>query len=110
MSLPSELLRALSSNQEIELDALPTIVAHFVMVEGAAHVFIANFSGLGPGANGAPRPVPGIRTRIPAGSGTKLVYLPFLGEQRVLEGTKEGDHLEFTLPPAERGAAVWIQK
>jgi hypothetical protein len=42
--------------------------------------------------------------------GESLAYLPFLGEQQILRGTNQGDHVEFTLPTMERGAAMWIVK
>jgi hypothetical protein len=57
-----------------------------------------------------PTPVSDIRVRVRADLGNVMVYLPFLGEEKILHGAQKGDGLEFTLPPIERSAAVWIQR
>src|SRR5438132_14137506 len=80
------------------------------LFRGNPHIFLANFGGLVPHRVAVPTPASEIRVRIRADLGNNLVYLPFLGEERVLHGTKHGDRLEFTLPAVERGAAVWVQR
>jgi len=107
---PAELLDVLRGKTEIELYAPPTVAAHFGIVQGNPHIFLANFGGLVPHRVAVPTPASEIRVRIRADLGNNLVYLPFLGEERVLHGTKHGDRLEFTLPAVERGAAVWVQR
>jgi hypothetical protein len=107
-SMPASYLDSIRLKNEIELDAPPTISANFARVDGAAHVFLANFSGLVPGKIAQPTPVGEIHVRIPAAAGQSLAFLPFLGEQQSLHGVRKGDKIEFTLPPVERGAAIWI--
>lgn len=107
-SMPAPFLDSLRLKNEIEIDAPPTIAANFARVEGAPHAFLANFTGLVPGKVAKPAAVSDIHVRIPAASGNMLAYLPFLGEQQSLQGIRKGDEIEFTLPPVERGAAIWI--
>ena len=78
------------------------------MVSGKPHVYLANFGGLVPGKIAVPTPVTGIHVRVPTAMGDSLTYLPFLGAEQVLQGVKRGDLMEFTLPPLERGAVVWV--
>jgi hypothetical protein len=40
--------------------------------------------------------------------GDSLGYLPFLGEAQILHGVKQENRIEFTLPPVQRGAVVWV--
>ncbi len=107
---PGELLNAVTIKNEIEIEAPATVAANFARVDGTPHAYVANFGGLVPSKVAVPSPVTGIRVKIPAGMGESLAYLPFLGEQQILHGTKQGDHVEFMLPTMERGAAIWIVK
>lgn len=105
---PDQLLRAIPSNGEIELEAPPTVAANFGSVNGAPHIFLANFTGLVPSKVAVPTAVNGIRVRIHATRGEGLTFLPFLGEAQVVHGEKKGDNVEFVLPALERGAIVWV--
>ena len=107
---PGEMLNAMMLKNEIEIEAPGTVAANMARVDGTPHAYLANFAGLVPSKVAVPSPVTGIRVKIPAGMGESLAYLPFLGEQQILHGTKQGDHVEFTLPTMERGAAIWIVK
>ena len=78
------------------------------MVDGAPHVFLANFGGLLPSKVAVPTRQEGIQVQMPARVGDSLMFLPFLGEAQVLRGVKKGDQVEFTLPGVERGAVVWV--
>ncbi len=106
--MPKEFLQVLTVKSEMELDAPSTIAANFGLVDGSAHLFLANFAGLVPGKVATPTPVTGARVRIPAALGNSLAYLPFLGQTQILHGTKHGDTMEFELPAIERGAAIWV--
>lgn len=105
---PKELLNALGGNEDIQLDAPPTVAANFAMSNGTPHVYLANFGGLVPAKVAIPTPVTGIHVRIPTAMGDSLTYLPFLGDEQVLHGVTRGDLMEFTLPVLERGAVVWV--
>ena len=102
---PKELLNALGDSGEIQVDAPPTVAANFAMVNGAPHMYLANFSGLVPDKVVIPAPV-NIQVKVPAAMGDSLSYLPFLGEAHTVRGVKRGEMIEFTLPPLERGAVV----
>jgi hypothetical protein len=107
-NMPREFLQAVQVRSEIEIEAPPTIATNVGRVDGTPHVFLANFSGLVPSKVAVPSSQAGIRIRIPARMGDSLGYLPFLGEVQVLQGMKEGDRVQFALPPVERGAVVWV--
>jgi hypothetical protein len=107
-SMPAPYLDSIRLKNEIELDAPSTISVNFARVDGSPHAFLANFSGLVPSKIAQPTPTREIHVRIPATAGQSLAFLPFLGEQQSLQGTRKGDQIEFTLPPLERGAVIWI--
>ena len=102
---PKDLLDVLGTNNDIQLDAPATVAANFAIVNGTAHVYLANFGGLIPGKVVVPTPV-NIHVKVPAVMGDSLSYLPFLGDAQVVRGVKHGNKVEFTLPPLERGAVL----
>jgi hypothetical protein len=106
-TLPKEFLTAISLKTDIEVDAPPTIAANLGKVDGVPHLFLANFTGIVPGKIVIPTPVNGIRVKLPATFGDRLVFLPFLGETQSVNGTRKDDIMEFVLPPLGRGAVVW---
>jgi len=107
---PQGLLNALGANDGIQLDAPPTVAANFTTVNGAPHIYLANFGGLVPGTVAVPTPVNSIHISVPAAMGSSVSYLPFLGETQIVQGEKRGDRVEFTLPPLERGAVVSVMR
>jgi hypothetical protein len=106
---PSDFLNAVRRGA-IEVEAPPTLAANFALVNGSAHIFLANFSGLAPGKVAVPTSVKAIRVWLPYASDLRLTFLPFLGQTQLLQGERKDDVLEFVLPPVERGAAVWVGK
>src|SRR5580704_8330349 len=106
--VPEAFVRTLKPEQDISIDAPSTVAANFARADGMPHIFLANFAGLVPGTNATPAPASGIKISAPAADGAVLVYLPFLGERQTVHGTKQGDRMEFVLPPVERGAVAWI--
>lgn len=106
--MPKEFLQTLELKSEIHFDAPPTVAANFAMVNGAPHVFLANFGGLVPSKVAVPTRQEGIQVQMPTKMGDSLIFLPFLGEAQVVRGVKKGDWVEFTLPGVERGAVVWV--
>jgi hypothetical protein len=107
-SPPVDLLDAFGKNDRIQLDAPTTVAVNFATVNGSLHIYLANFGGLVPGKVVVPTPVNNIRVRVPAATGDSLAYLPFLGEKQIVKGVRQGEWVEFTLPPLERGAVVWV--
>lgn len=105
---PRAFLQALQVKGEIDLEASPTIAANFGLVNGTPHIFLANFGGLVPGKVATPAPAVGAKISIPASMGESLAYLPFLGQKKILRGTRQGSLVQFELPPIERGAIAWV--
>jgi hypothetical protein len=108
--MPKDFLQSVKVNSQIQLDAPPTVAANFGVVDGSPHLFLANFTGLVPGKVAIPSAVPGVKVTLPAAMGNSLAYLPFLGEIQTLQGTRQNDRIEFTLPALDRGAIVWVLK
>jgi len=105
---PEQFLDAIGSKSGITLDAPPSVVANYGLVNGTPHVYLVNFTGLIPSKVAVPSTVNGITVTIPASQGSALTFLPFLGEKQLLRGEKKGDSVEFVLPSLERGAVIWV--
>ncbi|HEY1808055.1 MAG TPA: hypothetical protein VGG42_05795 [Acidobacteriaceae bacterium] len=104
-----ELLHAIATKTDIEVDASQNVVVHEARVNGGTALFLANFAGIKPGVNETPAEQRGIRVVAPAAMGNKLHWLPFLGTETTVQGQASGDHVTFTLPPLERGAVAWFE-
>jgi hypothetical protein len=103
-----EFLSSLDSQAEIAVDAPPTVVSNIASVDGAPHIFFANFTGLVPHKIATPTMQTAVKISIPVAKSRTLRVLPFLGEVQSVQGQTLGDRTVFTLPPFERGAVVWI--
>jgi len=108
--MPKDFLEAVQVRNEIEIDAPATVATNMGEVEGAPHIFLANFGGLVPGKLAQPTPAADVRVSIPSAMGDSLTFLPFLGEKQIVKGKQNGARAEFTLPAIERGAVVWVAK
>ncbi len=106
--MPKEFITALGLKSEIEIEAPRTVAVNFGRVSGAPHMFFANFTGLVPHKVANPTAVTGAKVSIPGSMGSSLAFLPFQGQTQILHGTKDGDRMEFELPPIERGAVAWV--
>jgi hypothetical protein len=103
-----EFLASLRHQGEIEITASPLVATSMAMVDGKAHIFLANFSGLRGGTNAVPTPQRGITLRLR--SGATVHYLPFLGEVQEIRGAREGDGVIYRLPEVGRGGVAWVEK
>jgi len=103
-----EFLSSVDSQAEIAVDAPPTVVSNIASVDGAPHIFFANFTGLVPHKIATPTMQTAVKISIPVGKSRTLRVLPFLGEVQSVQGQTLGDRTVFTLPPFGRGAVVWI--
>jgi hypothetical protein len=100
-------LEKLPSNPEVSIEAAPTVATHIAKVGGTLHVYFANFKGLRGGENARQEPETGVRVTVQGGG--KAKFLPFLGEERELQGEKSGNAEVYRLPPIFRGAVFWIE-
>jgi hypothetical protein len=105
--MPMEFLKQMRVKNDIEIEAPPTLAVNSGQVNGGPHLFFANFTGLVPGKIAVPTAVSGTKINIPTSMGNSLADLPFLGQAQILHGTKQGDTIQFELPPIERGAIAW---
>jgi hypothetical protein len=106
---PAAFLAAIDSRAEIEVEAPPTVVANIASVNGAPHIFLANFSGLVPRKIAVPTPQTNVRISIRDGKARNLYILPFLGEGRSIHGQRREGRIVFVLPALERGAVAWFE-
>jgi hypothetical protein len=106
---PAEFLTSIDAHPEITVEALPTVAAHVASVNGAPHIFLANFNGLVPRKIAVPTPQTNVRISIPDGKARTLHVLPFLGEDRSVQGERHEGRIVFILPALERGAVAWFE-
>ena len=101
-------LEALPANDEIKVEASPSVATHIVQVDGKFHVYFANFKGLVGGKNARQAPEAGVRITLNAGGTAK--FLSFLGEEEELKGERSGNgSTVYQLPPILRGGVFWIK-
>src|SRR5260221_2916331 len=105
---PGEFLKLMKVNSGIGIKAPPTVAVNFGQVNGAPHLFLANFTGLVPGKIATPTSVSGRKVTIPTGKGNSMANVPFSGQTQILHGTLHGAAMQFELPPIERGAVAWV--
>jgi hypothetical protein len=106
--MPEDYLKALQSNDGIAITGPSTVAANISQVDGVAHIFLANFTGLVPGQVGEPTVVRSLKVAVQPRFGEVLTMLPFLGQKQIIRGVKRQDRIEFDVPPLERGAVLWF--
>jgi hypothetical protein len=100
-------LKSLAPDSSIAVSAGPLVATSVSSVDGAPHVFLANFTGLVGGANPVQTPQQNVRIVIEGGKGTTGHFLPFLGDQQTLRGSVANGRVSFTLPAISKGAVFW---
>ena len=104
-----DLLRAVTTDTGVHVDASQNVVAHEALIGGHTYVFLANFSGLQADVNETPTPQHNIRIDAPAKLGRTLHVLPFLGSEAVIQGKPAEGGTQFVVPELDRGAVAWFQ-
>jgi hypothetical protein len=100
-------LRNLNSSTGIQIEASSQVATSVALVEGAPHVFLANFAGLHGGVNPVQTLQTGIRVTVSPEIKGRAFLLPFLGEVQELEGVRRDGSISYTLPPISKGAVFW---
>jgi hypothetical protein len=100
-------LKSLAPDSSIAVSAGPLVATSISSVDGAPHVFLANFTGLVGGVNPVQTPQQNVRIVIEGGKGTTGHFLPFLGDQQTLRGSVANGRVSFTLPAISKGAVFW---
>jgi hypothetical protein len=76
--------------------------------DGHVNVFFANFVGLRGGSNPVQTPQVGVQVTV-ASKSEKGFFLPFLGQEQAIQGVRQGDSVNFTLPAITKGAVFWYE-
>ena len=105
--IEQKFLDSLRSDSRIRVTASPLVATSIAEVEGAPHIFFANFAGLKPHEIAIPTRQKDITVEVQGKAG-KASFLPFLGDVQELTGTFENGKTTFTLPAVERGAVLWF--
>jgi hypothetical protein len=50
-----------------------------------------------------------VRIKVPASRRCKLHFLPFLGEEVMVDGKPNGESQAFALPAFDRAAVAWLE-
>jgi hypothetical protein len=108
-SMPAEFLAALAPANDLVVTSSPFVASNTASVNGQPHVFLDNFAGLIPHQNLKPSPETSTRITIPVSRKSRLHFLPFLGDEQVIDGTLSGEHRVFSLPAFDRSAVAWLE-
>ena len=103
----SQFLDSLKAAQKIHVVAGTSVATSIAQVDGAPHIYLANFTGLRGGVNPVQTPQTGVQVRINGATKGHGYFLPFLGKASPVEGVTNGNTLTFTLPPIQKGAVFW---
>jgi hypothetical protein len=122
-----EFFAKLQGGDSVGIQASPQIATSISRTpDGHINCFFANFAGLRAGSNPVQTPQTGVVVTVPMARNEKSQvaskeerwsmltegkghFLPFLGEEQVLSGVRQGDSLRFTLPAITKGAVFWYE-
>jgi len=97
------------SPQKVVVSASPLTIAQIATVNGKMHVFLDNFGGIQAKRNPKPAMESGVVVSFPAGAGSHVRMLPFLGNVSDIPAERTGDKLVAKIPPFERAVVVWCE-
>jgi hypothetical protein len=97
------------SPQKVTVSASPLTIAQIANVNGKVHVFLDNFGGIEAKRNPKPAVESGVVVSFPAGAGSHVRMLPFLGKVSEVAAERAGDKLVAKIPPFERAVVVWCE-
>jgi len=100
-------LDSLTPNQGVAVVASASVATSISTVNGAPHVFLANFAGLVGGKNPVQTPQTDVKISLPAKQNSSGFFLPFLGDVQKLKGINENGRVTFVLPPISKGGVFW---
>ena len=105
--LQEAILDNLPPNHGVEVSASLYVSTSIAQVNGAPHVFLANFAGLVGGKNPVQTPQTDVKISLPIVQGSAGFFLPFLGDVQKIDGTEANGRTTFKLPPISKGAVFW---
>jgi hypothetical protein len=103
-----DLLKAIATGTGVEVKASQNIVVHEARIGNRVYLFFANFDGLQAGVKATPAVQQNIEVRVPRRFGARLHWLPFMGNETVVQGQASPEGLRFAIPDMDRGAVAWF--
>jgi len=101
---------SLQGGDAVRIQASPHIATSIARTpDGHINCFFANFAGLRGGSNPIQTPQSGVTVKVVAKTEVEGHFLPFLGQVQAIKGTRDGDSVEYTLPPIQKGAVFWYE-
>jgi hypothetical protein len=104
-----EFLESLKSEATVHVIASPLLATSIAQVNGAPHVFFANFAGLRGGVNPVQTPQADVQVTIVGAAKSGGFFLPFLGAKQQLDGVISAGGVTYHLPAIEKGAVFWYE-
>jgi hypothetical protein len=104
-------LRALKGGSTVMIDAGPQLATSIARTaDGHIECFFANFAGLRGGVNPIQTPQNGVTVTVHSKTAGKAYFLPFLGTEQMVNGSRKQDATVFTLPPITKGAVFSFEQ
>jgi hypothetical protein len=102
-----ELASVLKFTPEVQVVASPFVSAQIARVNGRAHVFLANFTGLKSKESAVQTPERNVRISFPAKPDSRVYMLPFLGKVEEVRGEWKNGRMTCVIPEVHKGVVVW---
>jgi hypothetical protein len=104
-----DVVETLQLEPAVEVVASPFVVGQTARVDGKLHVFLANFKGLEAKKISRQIPERNVEISFPAGAGSRVFVLPFLGQARELAVERKGGRIRVVIPEIDKGAVAWLE-
>jgi hypothetical protein len=102
------LLKTIGTSTGVEVTASKNVVVHEARIGNCIYLFFANFDGLQAGLTATPVVQHDIEVRVPLRFGATLHWLPFMGDETLVDGQSVERGLQFSIPKLDRGAVAWF--
>jgi hypothetical protein len=104
-----QILQLSGIKPDVQIEAPPFVSTQIARVDGKVSVFLANFAGLKSKVIAQQIPAQHVRITFSTDQPRTISFLPFLGQERKIEGTFQDGRLSFEIPSIEKGAVVWLE-
>jgi hypothetical protein len=103
----TEILKSTDAGRKIAIKAPPFVISQIASVNGKLHVFLSNFRGIIARQNPAPKPESSTVIEFPRGGGSRIYFLPYLGDRTEIASRVVGDKLVVNVPAFTRSIVIW---
>ncbi len=104
-----QILEVSGIKPDVQIDTSPFVSTQIARVDGKVSVFLANFGGLKSKAVAQQIPAQHVKITFSTDRPRTISFLPFLGQERKIEGTFRDGKLSCEIPSIEKGAVVWLE-